>query len=175
MSEHSGKMVIGLYGGSFDPVHRGHVRVARAFVKQFKPDKLIIMPCRMPPHKEKSDGGSDELRFRMLSAVFAKDKKTEVSDFELKKEGVSYTVETLRELKRRYPGAEFMLVVGTDMFLSMETWYRPEEIFRLSTVVCALRNGSPEDEQKVKIKAKEYRKRFGARIRILKGRPLEIS
>ncbi|MBR5769201.1 MAG: nicotinate (nicotinamide) nucleotide adenylyltransferase [Clostridia bacterium] len=172
MSEHSGKMVIGLYGGSFDPVHRGHVRVARAFVKQFKPDKLIIMPCRMPPHKEKSDGGSDELRFRMLSAVFAKDKKTEVSDFELKKEGVSYTVETLRELKRRYPGAEFMLVVGTDMFLTLREWKEAAELLSLATP-CVYARGDSAEETAAYAAALE--RDFGVKTRYIKGAVDDVS
>ena len=80
-----------------------------------KPEKLIVMPCRVPPHKEKASGAGDEARFSMLCAAFAEDEKIEVSDFELKKDGVSYTVETLRELKKQYPDRNILLAVGADM------------------------------------------------------------
>ena len=131
MSDKSGKMNIGLYGGSFDPVHKGHVRAARTFVRQFEPEKLIVMPCRVPPHKEKIAGASDEARLRMLEATFAKDEKIEVSDYELKKDGVSYTVETLRELKKRYPDHRILLVVGTDMYLTLREWKEAGELLSL--------------------------------------------
>ena len=166
MSDKSAKINIGLYGGSFDPVHKGHVRVARAFVRQFKPEKLIVMPCRIPPHKEKSGEVSDAARLRMLEATFAKDKKIEVSDYELKKDGVSYTVETLRELKKQYSGRRIFLVVGADMFLSLREWMEPEEIFRLCEP-CVYRRGFTLDE--TRRYAADLERDYGVKTHFIKG------
>ena len=167
MSDKSGKINIGLYGGSFDPVHKGHVRVARAFVRQFKPEKLIVMPCRIPPHKEKSGEASDAARLRMLKATFARDKKIEVSDYELKKDGVSYTVETLRDLKARYPDDVIFLVVGADMYLSLREWKEPDEIFRLCEP-CVYRRGKTDKETRAF--AAELERDFGVKTHFIRGR-----
>lgn len=167
MSDKSGKINIGLFGGSFDPVHKGHVRVARAFVRQFKPEKLIVMPCRVPPHKTKSGAAGDIARLRMLEAAFAKDEKIEVSDYELKKDGVSYTVETLRELNARYPDDRILLVVGADMFLTLREWKEPEEIFRLCEP-CVYRRGKTDAETHRFAAALE--RDFGVKTHFLKGR-----
>ena len=165
---------VGIFGGTFSPPHVGHVQAASFFLSEIRLDRLIVMPANIPPHKRMLTGDDPLYRLRLSKAAFEglSDRVT-VSDYEIRKAGVSYTAETLQAFSG--PDVKLYFLVGTDMFLSMDTWYRPEEIFRLSTVVCALRSGSPEDEEKVKEKAKEYRKRFGARIRILKGRPLEIS
>lgn len=172
MSDKSGKLNIGLYGGSFDPVHKGHVRAARAFVRQFGPEKLIVMPCSIPPHKEKLDGASGEARLRMLEAVFAGDEKIEVSDFELKKDGVSYTVETLRELKKRYPDLRILLVVGTDMFLTLREWREAEEIFSLSEP-CVYARGRHKAETREYASGLE--RDFGVKTHYISGRIVDVS
>lgn len=172
MSDKPAKINIGLYGGSFDPVHKGHVRAARAFVRQFEPEKLIVMPCRVPPHKEKLAGASGEARLRMLEAVFADDEKIEISDFELKKDGVSYTVETLRELKARYPDSRVFLVVGTDMFLTLREWKEAEEIFRLCEP-CVYARGRHKAETREYASGLE--RDFGVKTHYIAGRIVDVS
>ena len=172
MSDKREKLNIGLYGGSFDPVHKGHVRVARAFVRQFGPEKLIVMPCRIPPHKEAAAGAGGEARLRMLRAAFAKDEKIEVSDFELKKDGVSYTVETLRELKKRYPDRNILLVVGADMFLTLREWKEAAEIMTLSEP-CVYDRG--DGAKKLRGYAEGLKRDFGVETRFIKGARINLS
>ena len=172
MSDKPAKINIGLYGGSFDPVHKGHVRAARAFVRQFGPEKLIVMPCRVPPHKEKLDGAGGEARLRMLEAVFANDEKIVVSDYELKKDGVSYTVETLRELKKRYPDSRVFLVVGTDMFLTLREWKEAEEIFRLCEP-CVYARGRHKAETREYASGLE--RDFGVKTHYIAGGIVDVS
>ena len=172
MSDKREKLNIGLYGGSFDPVHKGHVRVARAFVRQFKPEKLIVMPCRIPPHKEKPAGASGEARLAMLRAAFAKDKKIEVSDFELKKDGVSYTVETLRELKKQYPDRRIYLVVGADMFLSLREWKEAAEIMTLCEPCVYNRDGGAKEISEY---ASGLERDFGVKTHFISGATVDLS
>ena len=172
MSDKRGKLNIGLYGGSFDPVHKGHVRVARAFLRQMKPEKLIVMPCRIPPHKEKASDAGDEARFRMLCAAFAKDKRIEVSDFELKKDGVSYTVETLRELKKQYPDRNILLVVGADMFLTLREWKEAAEIMTLCEPCVYDREHSAK---RIRAYAEGLKRDFGVETRFIRGANVDLS
>ena len=172
MSDKRGKLNIGLYGGSFDPVHKGHVRVARAFLRQMKPEKLIVMPCRIPPHKDKTDGAGGEARLRMLRAAFAKDEKVEVSDFELKKDGVSYTVETLRELKKQYPDRNILLVVGADMFLTLREWKEAAEIMALCEPCVYDREHSSKE---IRAYAEGLKRDFGTETRFIKGANVDLS
>ncbi len=172
MSDKRGKLNIGLYGGSFDPVHKGHVRVARAFLRQMKPEKLIVMPCRVPPHKEKASGAGDEARFRMLCAAFAEDEKIEVSDFELKKDGVSYTVETLRELKKQYPDRNILLAVGADMFLTLREWKEAAEIMTLCEPCVYDREHSAK---RIRAYAEGLKRDFGVETRFIRGANVNLS
>ncbi len=172
MSDKRGKLNIGLYGGSFDPVHKGHVRVAHAFLRQMKPEKLIVMPCRIPPHKDKTDGAGGEARLRMLRAAFAKDEKVEVSDFELKKDGVSYTVETLRELKKQYPDRNILLVVGADMFLTLREWKEAAEIMTLCEPCVYDREHSSKE---IRAYADGLKRDFGTETRFIKGANVDLS
>ncbi|MBO4934089.1 MAG: nicotinate (nicotinamide) nucleotide adenylyltransferase [Clostridia bacterium] len=172
MSDKRGKLNIGLYGGSFDPVHKGHVRVAHAFLRQMKPEKLIVMPCRIPPHKDKTDGAGGEARLRMLRAAFAKDEKVEISDFELKKDGVSYTVETLRELKKQYPDRNILLVVGADMFLTLREWKEAAEIMALCEPCVYDREHSSKE---IRAYAEGLKRDFGTETRFIKGANVDLS
>lgn len=172
MSDKMEKLNIGLYGGSFDPVHKGHLRVARAFLRQFKPEKLIVMPCRIPPHKENPAGASGEARLAMLRAAFAKDKKIEVSDFELKKDGVSYTVETLRELKKQYPDRLIYLVVGADMFLTLREWKESAEIMTLCEPCVYNRDNSARGISEY---AAGLERDFGVKTHFIRGGIVDLS
>ncbi len=127
-------MKIGIFGGTFNPVHNGHVRLAENFKEELNLDKLLIIPTAVPPHKEAENIASGEDRLKMCELAF--ENIGEVSDIELARGGRSYTVETLESLKEIYTDAEFYFLVGSDMLLCFRRWYRYEDILSMCTL-CA--------------------------------------
>lgn len=125
-------MKIGIYGGTFDPPHLGHMEAARAAVAALGLDKLIFVPAKQPPHKPVAENSAAPERRLAMTQLMADGLLlpgiAEVSDLELKRPGKSYTAETLRELKERFPSDEFWLLMGTDMFLTLQNWYQSREI-----------------------------------------------
>lgn len=165
---------LGIFGGTFSPPHIGHIQAAGFFLKECKLDELLIMPAFIPPHKQSVQGDRPEERLALTRAAFEKlSDRIHVSDFEIVKAGVSYTAETLAHYAS--DETELYFLCGTDMFLSLDTWYHPERIFALATVVCALRYEDETDRVKVKEKAREFKKKYGAKTKILRGRPVTIS
>ena len=135
-------MRTGLFGGTFSPPHNGHIRAAELFVEKMLLDRLVVMPAGIPPHKN-ADPGADTLsRLDMSREAFGA--FAQVSDYEISKLGKSYTSETLEYLKRKYPTDELYMLVGEDMFLSLDTWHEPEKVFGLCTVVCLRRSHSSD-------------------------------
>lgn len=147
-------MKIAVFGGTFNPVHLGHLNIVDAVLDSLKPDKLIVMPTGIPPHKKAKDLASDEDRFNMLTlALYGYDKVT-VSDYEMKNEGKSYTVLTLEHIHDKFPDDELYFVMGSDMLSSFLNWYKPERIMELATLVgiCrseALREADKESAEKI--------------------------
>lgn len=138
-------MKIAIYGGSFNPPHTGHVEAAKTVAEQLKPDKLLIIPASIPPHKELAEGSpSAEERLELTRLAFAEVPGAEVSDIEILREGRSYTADTLETLMKEYPGAEFILAMGTDMFLSFEEWYRFRFLLDNLTVGVFIRNAGED-------------------------------
>ena len=132
-------MRIGIYGGTFNPIHLGHMEAARCAAERLRLDKLCMIPTGVPPHKRLEDAPSsrDRLEMARLGAeAIEAPCEVEVLDLELRREGKSYTVDTLRELKRKLRGDRLFLLLGTDMFLSFQTWREPEEIAGMCTL-CA--------------------------------------
>ena len=114
---------IGIYGGTFNPPHLGHMLAARQAVRLLRLDRLLLIPDRIAPHKVLPEGSaSPEERMQMLQLAAAGIEKAEVSDIELRREGTSFTYLTILELKQLYPEAELVLIMGTDMFLSFDKW-----------------------------------------------------
>ena len=126
---------IGVYGGSFNPPHLGHVRAARQARALLKLDRIIFIPAAIPPHKAIATGSPDSrTRLALTQLAVAQEPGMEVSDLELRRGGPSYTVDTLRALRESYPHDELFLLMGTDMFLSFLTWYAPDCIAKLHAV-----------------------------------------
>ena len=162
---------IGLYGGTFAPPHLGHVHAAKAFLAAVPLDRLLIMPAGIPPHKTKAAGDTPELRLAMCCAAFGDLPKTEVSDYEIRKPGKSYTVETLEAMTR--PGREITMLCGTDMFLTLDKWHRAPDIFRLCTIACMARD--TDADAQIHEMAERYRRDYAAGIVLLPGEPLVLS
>ncbi len=131
-------MRIGVFGGSFDPVHKEHVALARAAVQSLGLDTLFIMPAYAPPHKKGKVLSADNHRLEMCRLAFLGEKNVVVSDYEIAKKDVSYTYLTCQRFKEEYPQAELFWLVGTDMLRDFPTWKNPENILSNATLaVCA--------------------------------------
>jgi nicotinate-nucleotide adenylyltransferase len=129
---------VGVFGGTFDPVHNGHLITARAVLEIRKLDKVIFIPANISPHKTGQESSASEHRLAMLRTAVKGISQFEVSDYELINGGVSYSVDTLRELKKHYNNLE--MIIGYDQFLLFNTWKDPEEILKLALPVVLRRN-----------------------------------
>ncbi|HEX6939874.1 MAG TPA: nicotinate-nucleotide adenylyltransferase [Longimicrobiales bacterium] len=135
-------MNIGIFGGTFDPVHTGHLIVAQDAWSALGLDRVLFIPAAVPPHKRGRVAASPELRLEMLRAATAGDPRFATSDLELRRSGPSYTVDTLRELRERDPSGALFLLLGADQFREFHTWREPGEITRLATLVVLSRGGT---------------------------------
>ena len=167
-------MKIGIYGGTFSPPHIGHVGAAKEFVRALELDKLLVIPTFIPPHKTESDKISPELRAEMCRVAFA-ELGAEISDIEINRGGKSYTIDTLTALREIYPDDEFFFLCGTDMILTFDKWYRFEDIFSLATIVYVRRESDPDTEKAIREKVSFFEEQFGARIRHILPRTVELS
>ncbi|MCD7927402.1 MAG: nicotinate (nicotinamide) nucleotide adenylyltransferase [Oscillospiraceae bacterium] len=163
-------MKIGIFGGTFDPPHLGHMEAVRTAVEQLELDKLLFIPARTPPHKNlPEDGASPAQRLEMTQLMadgLRMPDVVQVSGLELEREGKSYTADTLRQLHQRFPQDELWLLMGSDMFLSLHRWSRPEEIMALAGIAAFDRtqqlHGAPMEEQ-----AEFLRNTYRAQVRLV--------
>lgn len=140
---------IGIFGGTFDPPHVGHVSVARDVADALDLDEVVWIPAGRPPHKPRDASAPAELRLAMTRAAAAADPRFRVEDLEVRREGPSYTVDTLRELRERAEAgeaegagpAELILIMGHDQYRSLATWRSPDEVRRLATLAVMDRGG----------------------------------
>ncbi len=132
---------LGILGGTFDPIHNGHLFSAQAVYEQLALEKIIFIPAYIPPHKTGQDFAHAADRYNMT--VLATETYTyfEVSDIELKRSGVSYTLDTMRELHKLYPEHELYFIIGADTVPQLHTWNKIYELFDLVTFVAAYRPG----------------------------------
>lgn len=130
---------IGLFGGSFNPPHIGHLIIAQEALHALNLERILFMPTNLPPHKRCDV--APELRYEMTCIAIAGNPSFEVTDVELARGGTSYTADTLRDLSNRFRGTDFYLLVGADEFAEIETWKEPETVLTLSSLVVMLRPG----------------------------------
>ena len=174
-------MKIGIYGGSFNPPHLGHQNAAVEAAEKCALDKLLLIPAGISPHKVMEQGSpANEHRLAMTrlmggQAALQSGIEVEVLDLEMAREGKSYTVDTLRALRRQYPNGELLLFMGTDMFFSFESWRAPEEIAKLAKVVAFYRNAD-DSAAAFAAQAEKLRARFGGSFEALAlDRVIEVS
>lgn len=146
---------IGIYGGTFNPPHLGHIRAAQQAAEALQLDRLLLVPVYIAPHKQLPEGSpSPEQRLEMLRLAVQGLPKLEVSDLELRRTGPSYTYQTVQELAERNPQAELTLLMGTDMFLSFRNWKNPDEI--LSRAALGVLYREEREEQAVAAEMARY-------------------
>ena len=167
---------VGIYGGSFAPPHKGHLKSALSFYDECALDELYILPAGEPPHKALQGNADPEERFFMTELTFSKEncgtRKIFVSDYELKKAGKSYSFETAEHFAA--PGTELFLAVGSDMFLSFESWKHPEILLRLCTLVLNRRE-KDLPEQTFEAQKRRLEDLYGARILLSDFVPFRTS
>ena len=164
---------IGIYGGTFSPPHKGHVEAARAFMKQMRLDYLYVIPTAIPPHKQLESTVDARHRLRMCELAFADVEGVIVSDTEIRRGGISYTVDTLRELSA--PDARLFLLCGTDMLLTLDKWREAEEIFRLCYPAYIRREDDRELDAKIIETNTRYFETFGKYVIKIDAPVIEIS
>ena len=166
-------MNIVIYGGSFNPPHRGHRAAALAASRELGPDRLLIIPDCLPPHKELSaDAPTPEQRLELCRLAFDGVPGAEVSDLELRRGGRSYTADTLKALRSQWPEARLTLLVGADMLRTIDTWRSAEEIFRTAAIAAVCRDVG--ETEKLEEKAAALRRK-GAEVRLLSAPALPAS
>ncbi len=166
-------MSIAVYGGSFNPPHIGHQHVAEAVIKHFKPRRFFIIPAGIAPHKDMAAGSpSADERMELSRRAFGEMEGVTVSDMEIVREGKSYTADTLRALMERFPGEDIVLVMGTDMFMSLDTWYDAEFILK-NVHICVVRRD--EERMALRERALEYAKTYRTRSTIVALKPVPAA
>ncbi len=164
---------VGIYGGTFSPPHNGHIAAARTFLAQAELDRLIVLPAGIPPHKSVSSDDDPACRYEMAKLAFSDLPDTEVSDWEITQSGRSYTVLTLEHFSAA--DRALVLLVGTDMFLTLDTWFRAADIFAMAEICCIRREADAAIRRAIDKKISLYREQFGARIRLLDEDALVLS
>jgi len=165
---------IGIYGGTFNPPHIGHIQAARHAVTALNLTKLLVIPDRIAPHKEIPAGSpTPEQRLDMLHIAFSKDPDIQVSDLELKRDGVSYTFETILHLKKCHPEDQLVLCMGTDMFLSFHSWKNPHIILQNATLAVFYRGDRNEKERVEQLKREMELQ--GYRVELVENDVIDIS
>lgn len=126
-------MTIGIYGGTFSPIHYGHINAAKAFLNQCEIQHLYIVPSAIPPHKRVDNSDNPKLRYEMVKLAFDGQNNISVSDYEIKSKEISYTVNTLKYYKTLY-NADLIFLCGADMFVTLDKWHKSDEIFKLTRI-----------------------------------------
>lgn len=167
-------MITALFGGSFDPVHKGHVNAVKSLIREFCDiERVIIMPAYVNPFKAKGRPPAEgKHRMNMCRLAFGDICVCSVSDYEIKSEGLSYTADTLEYLKARYPDDRLFLTVGSDSLESLPRWNRFNSIIKIAEIAAVSR--SEEDKKRIKALSEPVT-RAGGTVHIIKTDPFEIS
>ncbi len=159
----------GIFGGTFNPIHNGHLHLLQEAEKSLGLDRILVIPANIPPHKRAVDlaPGADRLEMARL-AVMGMD-RVFVSDIELKAKGKSYTVLTLKKLHALFPGDDFVLLIGADMLFSFDQWYHWQEILSLANLAAFARDFGEEAELNRKAAS------FPEKTHVIRVKPLPLS
>ena len=164
-------MKIGIYGGTFNPIHRGHLTAARAAMDVLGLDRLLLIPASVPPHKALPQGSAEPAdRLEMAALACAQlGPGAQALDIELHRTGPSYTVDTLRQLRMEHPEDELWLLMGTDMFLSLERWYHASDILSLAHIG-AFDRAHPQPGEDLEAQKRLLETKYGATVAIIANR-----
>lgn len=163
---------IGIMGGTFNPIHFGHLMLAEQAYQEFSLDEVIFLPSGRPPHK-RAEILSDTDRKEMILLAIQDNSHFSFSSLELEREGTTYTVDTMVQLKERYPRDDFYFIVGADSFFSLENWHSPRQLFSQTRFLVATRNGHGKKElERHKNRLEEW---YDAKVEFLDFPNMDIS
>lgn len=165
-------MKLALFGGTFNPIHNGHIKLIDRIDKTFKFDKIIVMPTKTPPHKVCKDLANENDRLKMCKLAFAGYEKIIVSDYEIRNTQKSFTYLTIEYLKQMYENTDIYLIIGSDMFLSFETWKNFKYILKNVTILTAARN---KNEYEKMIEYNKILYNYGGNCEIINLHPYIVS
>lgn len=165
-------MKTAMFGGSFNPIHIGHIQLAKAFAQTLELDRVLIVPTYIPPHKQRDNSVSAQQKLNMCRLAVKGLDFAEVSDIEIRRKGESYTYLTLKQLREMYKDDEFFLITGADMFMTIHQWKHPEVIFSLATICGIPRN---EDDISDLERQADYLHTLGAKTKILDVNVMAVS
>lgn len=152
---------IGIMGGTFNPVHVGHLIAAQEVLGEGNMDRVLFIPTGNPPHKSKSEVISSADRYEMVRLVVRDNPGFEASDIEIKREGATYSYHTLIELHKEYPGAKMYFIIGFDTLKELDTWYRIQEVCKMTEFIVVNRgNTTWELEEEILIRERRYNCKF---------------
>lgn len=160
-----------LFGGTFDPPHAGHMGILKNAIATVRPDKVLVVPAGIPPHKRAS-ATSPALRLAMCACFLPLFEDIEISEIEIHREGKSYTWHTVQQLMRLYPGAELFLCIGSDMLLGFAAWYCYRELLQAVTLVVQSRSSRHTPQMEAAVK---QLRQMGGKVLFTAGRVKEIS
>lgn len=166
-------MKIGIMGGTFNPIHNGHLILAKTALEQYQLDKIWFMPSGLPAHKSNAELLSAQVRLHMVKLAIEGISGFEASAFEIEREGFTYTADTLVELNEKYPGTDFYFIIGGDSLMKFHHWVKPEVISSYTTLLAAGRHGYSADE--INEQAIRLKKQFGTKVQLLDMPELNIS
>lgn len=166
-------MKVGIMGGTFDPIHKGHLVLAKDAYQQFHLDTVLVMPSGNPPHKKNQVIASVEQRKAMVQLAIAHDSRLQYSGIEMEREGYIYTVDTLRILTEQHPENEYYFILGADSLFSIEAWHQPEELLQLTHMIAASRGSHDDIAVLRQITYLTYR--YHAQIHLLHIEPMPFS
>jgi nicotinate-nucleotide adenylyltransferase len=150
-------MKIGLLGGTFNPIHTGHLILAEEAREKLFLDKIIFVPTYLPPHKDSLDIAPAADRFKMIKLAIKSNEYFSVSDIEIKRDGRSYTIDTLREFKKKFPHDDLYFIIGSDLLKYLEEWKDLSEIIKMVSFITATRPGYALEKIPAHIKTMEIR------------------
>lgn len=170
----SSKRRVGIMGGTFDPIHIGHLMLAERAYEQFGLEKVLFLPSGNPPHKQnRTDGAADEQRMEMVRLAIADNKRFELDTEEMERGGYSYTKDTVSRLSIQHPDIDYYFIIGADSLMAFDTWKDPEVICRNCVLVAAVRDQLTFEAMRQKMQ--EIKKQYGAEIYLLETPDLDIS
>ncbi|MEM1483931.1 nicotinate (nicotinamide) nucleotide adenylyltransferase [Oscillospiraceae bacterium PP1C4] len=165
-------MRTGVFGGTFNPVHNGHIKLAQTYLCALQLDRLLVIPTHVPPHKTNAQLIDGAYRLEMCRLAFADTPVCQVSDIEVNRSYKSYTVDTLEQLKLQSPQDELYLIMGSDMFETLTEWYRWERIIELAVICAGAREPNLREKLELHLTKLEA---LGARCKLVELEPVVVS